>query len=104
MPLCFCNKLNDYIVALEADEVHCHWDRAVAVSVQGFDVVEEICEKLVASFEHTQSDNVVAPHLFHDLPGEPLRPASHGFDRERERENREAQFSVSQRQLSLPVC
>lgn len=66
--------MGDYTVALEANEVHCHWDGAVAVPVQGFDVVQQVCKKLVTPFEHTEGHDVVAPHFFHDLPGQSLRP------------------------------
>lgn len=67
-------KLTDYTVALEANEVHCHWDGAVTVPVQGLDVVQQVCKELVAPFEHTQGHNVVPPHFLHDFSGQSLCP------------------------------
>lgn len=73
-----CSEKEAHAVALEADEVHCHGDGAVAVPVQGLDVVQQVSKELVAPFEHAQSHDVVAPHLLHDLSGQSLRPGVRG--------------------------
>lgn len=67
-------KLLDYTVALKANEVHCHWDGAVTVPVQGLDVVQQVCKELVTPFEHTEGHDVVAPHFLHDLSSQSLCP------------------------------
>lgn len=67
-------RRSNYAVALEADEVHRHGDGAIAVPVQGLDVVQQVCEEFVASFQHAQGHDVVPPHLLHDLAGQSLRP------------------------------
>ncbi len=80
-------KLIDYTVALEANEVHCHWDGAVTVPVQGLDVVQQVCEELVTPFEHTEGHDVVPSHFLHDLSGQSLCPGvTWEVERERERE------------------
>lgn len=63
-----------YTVALEADEVHRHGDGAIAVPVQSLDVVQQVREEFVASFQHAESHDVVPPHLLHDLAGQSFRP------------------------------
>lgn len=67
-------RTSDYAVALEADEVHRHGDGAVAVPVQSLDVVQQVREEFVAPFKHAEGHDVVAPHLLHDLAGQPLGP------------------------------
>lgn len=67
-------RRSDYIVALEADEVHRHGDGAIAVPVQSLDVVQQVCEEFVASFQHAEGHDVVPPHLLHDLAGQSLCP------------------------------
>ena len=75
-----------YTVALEADEVHCHWDGAVAVPVQGLDVVQQVCKELVAPFEDAEGHDVVPPHFLHNLSGQSLCPGITCVgERERER-------------------
>jgi len=99
-------KVYIYAVALEADEVHRHRDGAVAVPVQGLDVVEEVREELVAAFEHTEGHDVVPPHFLHDISGKPLSPEV-GREREREREREDGQLSflpVSSISSFLFVC
>ena len=63
-----------YTVALQADEVHCHWDGAVTVPVQGLDVVQQVCKELVAPFEHAEGHDMVFPHFLHNLSGQSLCP------------------------------
>lgn len=64
----------DYTVALEADEVHRHGDGAIAVPVQSLNVVQQVCEEFVASFQHAEGHDVVSPHLLHNVAGQSLRP------------------------------
>lgn len=75
--------MSDYTVALEANEVHCHRDGAVAVPIQGLDVVQQICKELIAAFEHTQSHDVVPPHFLHNLSGQSLCPVITWGERQR---------------------
>lgn len=65
-----------YAVALHPNEIHCQRDWFITVLVQWFNVVEEVCKKLVAAFQHTQSYNVVSPHVSNDVAGQALCPAS----------------------------
>lgn len=65
-----------YAVALHSNEIHCQRDWFITVLVQWFNVVEEVCKKLVAAFQHTQSYNVVSPHVSNDVAGQALCPAS----------------------------
>lgn len=67
-----------YLVAFEANKVHSHWNGAIAVSVQCFDVVQKVCKELIAAFEHTQGNNVVSSHILHDFSGQSLSPAGIG--------------------------
>lgn len=73
----------DYIVAFKANEVHGHGNGAVAVPVQSLDVVQQVGEKFVSAFQHAKGHDVVSPHFFHDLSGQPLRPeVKHKEDRQ----------------------
>lgn len=70
-----------YTVALHPNEIHCQWDWFIAVLVQRFNVVQEVSEELVAPFQHTQSHDVVSPHVPDYVAGQALRPASDGEKR-----------------------
>lgn len=58
------------MVTLEADEVHCHGNGAIAVAIKGFDVIQQVSKKLVAPFEHTQSHDMMLAHVLHDISGQ----------------------------------
>lgn len=90
----------NYIVALEAYEVDRHWDGAVAVPVQSLDVVEQVCEKLVAPFQHTESHDVVSTHFLHDLSGQPLSPDITRFG---EQEIEDSDLSVLQQSAEVVI-
>ena len=65
-----------YTVAFHPNEIHRQRDWFIAVLIQCFDVVQEVCEELVAPFQHTQSDDVVSPHVPDYVPGQALCPGS----------------------------
>lgn len=77
-----------YTVALHPDEIHRQRHRFIAVLVQCFYVVQEICKELVAPFQDTQSHNVVPPHVLDYVPSKPLRPEPVTHERERKQTER----------------
>lgn len=64
------NRDRRYLVTLEANEVHSHWNGTVAVAIKGFDVIQKVCKKLVAPLKHTESYDMVASHVLHDFSGQ----------------------------------
>lgn len=61
-----------YAVALYSNEIHRQRDRFIAVLVQCFNVVQEVRKELVAPFKHTESNNVVAPHVLDYISSQSL--------------------------------
>lgn len=84
----------NYIIALETNEVHRHWDGPVTVPVQGLDVVQKVCKELVAPFKHTEGHNVMPTHFLHNLSGQSLGSGVTGEgERERETDRENSQLS-----------
>lgn len=63
-----------YAVALQSDEIYGHGNGPVTVSVQCFDIIQQVSKELIASFEHTERYDVMASHLLHHISRKPLGP------------------------------
>ena len=63
-----------YTVALQSDKIHSHRNGFVTISVQCFDVIQQVSKELIAPLEHTEGHNVMATHLLHHISSQSFGP------------------------------
>ena len=63
-----------YTVALQSDKIYSHRNGSVTISVQCFDVIQQVGKELIDPLEHTEVHNVMATHLLHHISSQPFGP------------------------------
>lgn len=70
-----CGRSGTHRVALQPNEIHSHWHRLITVLIQCLDVIHQVCEELIPSFQNAKSHDMVSAHVPNDISGQALSPA-----------------------------